>query len=394
MHCDTTLSSSEVYVLVLDDLYKYNILEVALTDPAAKSDQPPDDIDERYDGLVDHTAPWSEWKRANFAMLRRIRPSKTAAVVATVRNEGIYLVEWIAHCRAIGFERIFLYTNDNTDGSSGLLQLLHRQGVIRLIENRFVPGLHPQIKAFEHSLHFLHELRDYEWVAYLDADEFLIPHADAGHTVGGLIAALRERYPAQTPLAICLNWFWMPSDGIIERQAGLIHEIFQTGFFHSHVKSIVHLASVSTMWAVHIPDPARNWCVNGNLDPIYMGGVDTDPRFHYARINHYYNKSFEEYAFKIERSQAGGPSFAGKSYEMFFLMDRAPSIVSWPIPEGISLRTKAEIGVLMDLPGIGEAVAEVERCFRERSRAIFVEGVDAAYRQAREIFERAITAGA
>ncbi len=91
-----------------------------------------------------------------------------------MRNEGIYLVEWIAHCRAIGFERIFLYTNDNTDGSSGLLQLLHRQGVIRLIENRFVPGLHPQIKAFEHSLHFLHELRDYEWVAYLDADEFLI----------------------------------------------------------------------------------------------------------------------------------------------------------------------------------------------------------------------------
>ncbi len=61
---------------------------------------------------------------------------------------------------------------------------------------------------------------------------------------------------------------------------------------------------------------------------------------------------------------------------------------------GHLLRTKAEIGVLMDLPGIGEAVAEVERCFRERSRAIFVEGVDAAYRQAREIFDGAITAGA
>ena len=367
---------------VLDELFKQNILEITRADNAPSPDRPPDVIDERYDALADHAAPWSEWKRANFGLMRRIAPSRQAALVATVRNEGLYLIEWIAHHRAVGFERIILYTNDNSDGSGELLHLLHRHGLVRLIENRRGADIRAQVKAYEHSLHFLRELRDYEWVAYLDADEFLIPHAASDHSVGGLIRAVRERYPGQHPMAVCLNWFWMSSEGAVRRRNGLVQDVFQRGAFHNHVKSLVRLDAIDTMWAIHIPDPARNWCVNGDLNPISLDCVDTVPKFHYGRINHYYNKSFEEHVFKIERSRTGGPHFVGKTYDMFFRMDREGDFTTWPVPEEIAVRTRDGIAAMMGLPGIADAVATVEEAFAARSRTTFPEGLDAAYRAA------------
>ena len=369
---------------VLDEMFRQNILEITRGDVLPLPDRPPEVIDERYDALAGDAGPWSEWKRANFALMRRIEPRRTAALVATVRNEGIYLIEWLAHHRVIGFERIVLYTNDNTDGSDEVLTLLHRHGIVRLIRNRCAPGLRPQTKAYEHSVHFLRELRDYEWVAYLDADEFLIPHAASDHSVGGLVRAVRARYPGQLPMAVCLNWFWMSWDGAVRRRGGLIQDNFPRGTFHSHVKSLVRLGGIDTMWAIHIPDPDRNWCVDGNLDPISLRGVDTAPKFHFGRINHHYGRSFEEFAFKIDRARTSGANFAGKTYDLFFRMQRDCAFTAWPVPEEILAAVRSEVASLMQRPGIADAVAEVERVYAERVRETFPDGLDAAYQEAAE----------
>ena len=59
-------------------------------------------------------------------------PRKRAAVVTSIRNEGVALLEWVAHYRVLGFDTIFIYTNDNTDGSIALLERLAEHGIIRL----------------------------------------------------------------------------------------------------------------------------------------------------------------------------------------------------------------------------------------------------------------------
>ena len=38
-----------------------------------------------------------------------------------MRDEGLVILEWVAHYRALGFDTIVVYTNDNTDGSDDLL---------------------------------------------------------------------------------------------------------------------------------------------------------------------------------------------------------------------------------------------------------------------------------
>ncbi len=55
--------------------------------------------------------------------------------LTSARNEGSYLLDWIAYHRSIGFDHIFIYTNDNTDGSDDLLDRLAYTGAVTWLRN-------------------------------------------------------------------------------------------------------------------------------------------------------------------------------------------------------------------------------------------------------------------
>ena len=44
--------------------------------------------------------------------------------VLTVRNEGAFLLEWLAHHRAVGFTHILVLSNDCQDGTDTMLDRL------------------------------------------------------------------------------------------------------------------------------------------------------------------------------------------------------------------------------------------------------------------------------
>ena len=94
-------------------------------------------------------------------------------IVATARNEGVYLLDWIAYHKALGFEQIFLYTNDNTDRSDELLERLSLSGEIVWIDSRSAQGTRPQWKAYNHALRILPDILDYDWALFIDLDEYL-----------------------------------------------------------------------------------------------------------------------------------------------------------------------------------------------------------------------------
>ena len=104
---------------------------------------------------------------------KTVAPSRNAAILATMREEGAYLVDWIAYHRAIGFEHIVIYTNDNRDGSDELLGLLTKHGIITWVSNELGPDDQPQTKAYGHALKRLPDLLDYRWTMILDADEYV-----------------------------------------------------------------------------------------------------------------------------------------------------------------------------------------------------------------------------
>lgn len=113
------------------------------------------------------------WVILNSAIRRNLPKSGKSCIVATARNEGVYLIEWIAYHLELGFEKIFLYSNNNQDGSLHLLRALHNAGYIELIESDVGPGGNAQVKAYTHALLANLKVNNYEWCAFIDVDEFL-----------------------------------------------------------------------------------------------------------------------------------------------------------------------------------------------------------------------------
>jgi hypothetical protein len=137
------------------------------------------------------------------AMHVRRPDRKGVAVVMMARDEGIYLPEWLAHYQPIGTDRIFIYTNDNSDGSDVLLRELAHAGLITLINNTLLKGVNPQRKAYQHAILLLDELRDYRWALFVDADEFLNFHTDEAGALPKFLSNIEQQFTTVLPGGWC-----------------------------------------------------------------------------------------------------------------------------------------------------------------------------------------------
>lgn len=109
--------------------------------------------------------------------------------VLTVRNEGAFLLEWLAHHRACGFTDFLVFSNDCQDGTDLLLDRLDDMGLLTHVRN---DGPYDQ-GGVQFTAYKLAEqmeiLRQADWIATLDVDEFVNIHV-GDRTVPALIDAL------------------------------------------------------------------------------------------------------------------------------------------------------------------------------------------------------------
>jgi hypothetical protein len=312
-----------------------------------------------YD-FIDKTCqqPWSIAKLLNFVALCRIKPTRRAAVVATMRNDGTSLLEFVAHYRAAGFEHIYIYSNDNADGTSELLSLLAEHGIITYINNPISRDTSPQRKAFEHSLHFLVDLRDYEWVFYADSDELLIPGPQFGFDINAVLYAVAEAHPNNLPSAICYWWKWYGGH-TFHRDPGLQLDRFQYSRMDEHFKSLVRLSEVMSMRPLHYPIcKNKSFLVNSVFAAIALPGASTSPvNTDGGWVNHYWHKSFEEYCVKRTRGEALDMDPKRNEYrrddQQYFSWNvpRANEFYD-PSPMEVVTRVRMEYERLLALPGV------------------------------------------
>ena len=119
-------------------------------------------------------------------------------LVSAMRNEGPFLLEWVAYHRVIGVDRIVVVSNGSTDGSDELCEALAAAGEITFLRTDPRPDESPleaAKAAFETEVGYA----DGTWYAWLDADEFLNIHV-GDRSVGALVSALGPAH------GIMLNW--------------------------------------------------------------------------------------------------------------------------------------------------------------------------------------------
>ncbi|MQQ07463.1 glycosyltransferase family 2 protein [Epibacterium sp. SM1979] len=99
----------------------------------------------------------------------------------TVRNEGAFLLEWLAHHLAIGFTDFLVFSNDCQDGTDKILDRLEEMGLITHVRNDG-PYDKSGIQFTALKTADKHRLvKKADWILSLDIDEFVNIHAGDGH---------------------------------------------------------------------------------------------------------------------------------------------------------------------------------------------------------------------
>ncbi|MBC2837314.1 FkbM family methyltransferase [Paragemmobacter straminiformis] len=130
---------------------------------------------------------------------------KLKAIVSCQRNEALWICEWVAYHRSIGFDRIFVVSNDCTDGSELLLDRLAEMGEVIHLRQSPPEGVAPQPAGC--ALALAHpDMRDVEWVLHIDTDEFLNVTCGAGQ-VADLLGKVGEAD------CIAVSWRMFGSEG-------------------------------------------------------------------------------------------------------------------------------------------------------------------------------------
>lgn len=237
-----------------------------------------------------------------------------------VRNEGPFLLEWIAHNRAIGVTDFIIFSNDCDDGTAELLDALHTKGIVMHVPNPSTlldSGQH--LKITVDCARYARPFRKSDYAILIDVDEFIqIDVADG--TLNGLLAA--TGYPDAISISELLFGF----GGVTQFENRLVTSQFlvsdtmepsDRSAARRGVKSIMRVSRDVQSYSNHRPIfvPAAvaaglDWR-DGSGNPVperfiaeHDRGLDVRGRYQLARLNHYTLRSAESMLVKFQRGDA------------------------------------------------------------------------------------------
>lgn len=144
--------------------------------------------------------------------------NRRVLAVITLRNEGAFLLDWLAHHRRVGFTDFLVFSNDCQDGTDRMLDRLQAMGWLTHLPNPGPWKEGPQWAALKTASH--HPLtRSADWVMPIDIDEFVTVHVD-----DGTLAALFDALPQAT--ALPLTWRMFGNGGIYAHEDRPVPERF------------------------------------------------------------------------------------------------------------------------------------------------------------------------
>ena len=231
-----------------------------------------------------------------------------------MKNEGPFILEWIAWHRAIGVTDFLVFTNDCTDGTDKLLDRLDDMGIVRHMAN---PALGSDATNFQpvalRYLHYTREMREVDYVISMDVDEFINIRVGEGR-LEDLFAAAGEfdvlsmseiNHGSNNKLAYERTW-------VTEAYPG--HQSTTPGKQKAHrgVKSITRLSPRVNAIRNHRPDISQDFGQTiwrdgsgrtrpGFLKDPEMNGWDCRGAYDLVSLDHFPLRSLECFLVKMHR---------------------------------------------------------------------------------------------
>ena len=202
------------------------------------------------------------------------------ALVCVAKWEDYYLNEWLEYNHKLGFDKIIMYQNDwKCDIDKPYL------------EKRIWDGGSVQLPIYNT---FLKEDKEYDWVGFIDCDEFIVLKKHQN------IKEFIEEYQNRTSI-IGLNWYFHGNLGIRNRTCNSLLSMFPMRQSNpdQHIKVLVQTGKNNTMQLPHN-------CVNQSMDTngkFFHGPFNPGGPTDVAYISHIHNKTREDWMLRCDRGR-------------------------------------------------------------------------------------------
>ncbi|MCZ2224449.1 MAG: glycosyltransferase family 2 protein [Chitinophagales bacterium] len=214
------------------------------------------------------------------------------SICSVMLNEEDYVEDFVNFHKFLGVEHFYIFDKSN----DGLDKVLGKRDYVTLIK---APKDMLHAVAWQQGAQLTKTKS--EWVAFIDCDEFLVPHTTLD------LKELMSKYEAYSSLQP--NWCLYGSSGHIEKpkenqllaftkRARKDHPI------NAHTQSIIkpkHVVNRATDDPHHFPLLPGKVSVNENNVLIPNSPFSSPPSQNKIQINHYYTRSKEEVKIKLTR---------------------------------------------------------------------------------------------
>lgn len=234
-----------------------------------------------------------------------------------MKNEGPYLLEWIAYHRSIGIQEFVVFTNDCTDGSDLMLDRLDEMGIVTHLPNPAAAAgsTYFQSAAFKFAMQ-MRQVRRADYVIQTDVDEFINIKAGDGRMTDLLQAAGPFHVLSMSELNFTSSGRWEFEDGWLT-ESFREHETPEPGHWQARrgVKSIIHGLDNFKQWPVHRPGVFPHtqdqliW-LDGSGEQMpeefilqNENGIDRRGRYDIVQIDHHPVRSAQFYFLKQSRGE-------------------------------------------------------------------------------------------
>jgi len=237
------------------------------------------------------------------------------SLTSCIKNEGPHVQEWLAYYKSLGVEKFYIYNNRSTDDTEDKIDDLSFRKDIVLIDfhtdNPDRQGL-----AFQKSRADFGKKT--EWMIYCDSDEFFIPTEPTD------LRVFLDKYKEFSGFGA--GWQIYGSSGHILRPEGLCLQNFLNRAKEDwdpnyHVKVIIKPQETKGYLTPHMWKTEKGVAdENGNILDEALKGRTKEINVKTIRVNHYFNRSYEDWADKRRRGRATIKQ--KRPIEMFDVYDR------------------------------------------------------------------------
>lgn len=243
-------------------------------------------------------------------------------LVSCIKNEAPHVAEWLAYYKSIGVEKFIIYNNMSNDETEDVINDLPFRDDINLID--FNPSNPDRQGLAFQTAKVVHGSKT-EWMIFCDSDEFFMPTVK--QDLREFISNYKEfsGFGATWQIYGSCGHILRPTGGVLENFLYKAQPDWDPNF---HVKVIIKPAEVVS------PGFTKSGYITPHMWETKYGVSDEDGdvidyrdkgrikkiKIAKIRVNHYFNRSYEDW---IDKQRRGRATIQKKrSLDMFDIYDK------------------------------------------------------------------------